>query len=503
MEIKNIVPRLYQEKIFYTATKHNTLVVLPTGLGKTMIALMLALHRLKNFPDSKILFLAPTKPLCVQHFKTFQENLELPKENFVVLTGALNPEDRQRAWQNSKFIFATPQTITNDLIAGRISFNNVSLLVIDEAHRAVGNYDYVFLAKQYVQSAKNGRILALTASPGSNKEAIQTICKNLFIEKLEIRDEKSQDVKPYIKRKEIEEIKIELPDSIKELKELFEFSLRRRLKALKEDGVIESSDISKIRKKDLLILQGKLASSIGKDFKQMAQLSAVAACIKIFHCLELLQTQGISSLTKFLEELKKQSYKTKASKSLIGDIQFREAMQRAFELEASNIEHPKFSKLKEIVQQNAGKMIIIFTNYRNTADILVSMLKEIQNVRPVKFIGQKSGLSQKEQTKIIEDFKSGVYNVLVATSIGEEGLHIENADVGIFFEPVPSALRTIQRKGRIGRVNIGKVYMLVTKDTVDEKYYWVAFHKERHMHKALNQLKEEIEEQQKKLDMFM
>jgi len=503
MEIKDIIPRLYQEKIFASAATANTLVILPTGMGKTAIALMLAIHRLKKFHDSKILFLAPTKPLCEQHIRTFEKHLNLPEEKFHVLTGAIKPEERKVIWQKSKFIFATPQTVTNDLISGKIKFDDVSLLVVDEAHRAIGDYDYVFLAKAYSEKAKNPRILALTASPGSDRQTIETVCKNLFIEKLEIREEHNQDVAPYIQRKEITEVKIDLPESIKELKELFENSLRNRLKILKEQEVIESADIAKIRKKDLLLLQGKLASDVGKDFRKMQQVSMIAACIKVYHCLELLQTQGIASLVAFIETLKKQVYKTKASKNLINDLEFREAMQRAFELESKHVEHPKFDILKKIVEKDAGKKIIVFTHYRNTADILVSLLKSIKNVHPVKFIGQKSGLSQKEQVQIIEDFKAGVYNVLIATSIAEEGLHIENADIGIFFEPVPSALRTIQRRGRIGRTNIGKVYTLITKDTVDEKYHWVAFHKERRMHEALGNLKEEIENPQKKLGGFI
>jgi len=502
MEIVNLQPRLYQEKIFYTATKDNTLVILPTGMGKTAIALMLAVYRLKNFPESKILFLAPTKPLCEQHMKTFEKHVDEAIDTSALLIGSIKPDERKKLWHRSIFIFATPQTITNDLISGKLKLDDVSLMVVDEAHRAIGDYDYVFLAKAYIEHAKNPRILALTASPGSNRAHIESVRKNLFITKLEIREEESEDVKSYVQKKVIEEIKIELPESIKELKDLFELSLKKRLNMLKNWQLIESSDLSKLHKKDLLMLQTKIAMNIGKNYEKMMQVSVIAACIKVYHCLELLQTQGISSLVNFLFTLKEQASKTKASRTLIEDTEFREAMQRTFELEEKKIEHPKFEALKKLVEQNAGKKIIIFTNYRNTADILVPLLKNIKDVKPVKFIGQKSGLSQREQSRIIKDFKYGDYNVLIATSIGEEGLHIENADIGIFFEPVPSALRSIQRRGRIGRVNIGRVYMLITKDTIDEKYYWVAFHKEKNMHKALNEIQEELNGPQKRLTGF-
>jgi ERCC4-related helicase len=491
MKIK-ITPRIYQEKIFATAAKQNTLVILPTGLGKTIIALMLAVHRLTKFPNSKILFLAPTKPLCEQHKKTFEENID--KGTFTVLTGTKKPEERKKLWESSDFIFATPQTITNDLISGRISFENVSLIIFDEAHRAVGDYDYVFLAKSYMKLAKNPHILALTASPGSDKEKINEIKRNLFIEKIEFRNEKSPEVKPYIKKMDIEKIFIDLPESLKELKELFEKALRTRLKLLKEANIIQTSDINKVKKSDMLKLQGKLVSMQEPAF--FNYVSIVAACTKIMHCLELLQAQGIKPLCKFLEKLKRQQLKIKATKQLMKDTEFREAMARAFELEEKKVEHPKFEVLMNLI--NPKEKTIVFTNYRDTVNRIVEFLKTNPKLKPVKFIGQKSGMSQKEQIKTLNDFKEGKHNVLVSSSIGEEGLDIPEVQKVIFFEPIPSALRTIQRRGRTARHAPGKVIMLITKDTIDEKYYWVSFHKERKMKNALKELADEKNENNQK-----
>ncbi len=490
-----ITPRLYQEKIFATAAKQNTLVILPTGLGKTIIALMLAVHRLEKIQNSKILFLAPTKPLCEQHKKTFENHI---KGNFALLTGLIKPIERKNIWENANLIFATPQTITNDLINGRINFENVSLIIFDEAHRAIGDYDYVFLAKNYTKQSKHPHILALTASPGSEKETINTICKNLFIKSIEIRSEHSEDVKQYVEKMNIVKVFIELPENLKELKELFEKSLKTRLGFLKENGIIQSADIEKVRKSDFLKLQAELVGR--NDFSLMKYVSIVAACTKILHCLELLQTQGIKSLAKFIEKLKGQYHKVKATKQLMNDLDFREAMARTFELESKNIEHPKFKKLLELI--NSNSKTIVFTNYRNTVDRIIEFLKENPGIHAVKFIGQKQGMSQKEQIKVLNDFKKGVYNVLVSSSIGEEGLDIPEVKRVIFFEPIPSALRTIQRRGRTARHSPGEVILLITKNTIDEKYYWVSFHKEKKMRTALNEIKENIENPQRRIGDF-
>ncbi|MCD6547368.1 MAG: DEAD/DEAH box helicase family protein [Nanoarchaeota archaeon] len=475
-----IKPRLYQEKIFANSIKQNTLIVLPTGLGKTIIALLISAYMLKKYPNSKILFLAPTKPLCEQHKNFFEENLQTDKK-MEILTGAIKPEKRKEMWEEADIIFATPQTVSNDIIRG-VNLSKFSLVIFDEAHRAVGNYDYVFIAKQYAKT--NGRIIGLTASP----EKLHEICKNLFIEKIESRTEKDRDVRGYIKRKKIEKIKIELPEQIREIKDIFEKVLRKKLSLLKQNGVIQTKDINKIRKKELLILQGKLSSEVEKDYKTLENISTIASCIKLLHCLELLQTQGIKPLAKFLEKLKKQALRVKAAKQLVNDTDFREAMRLVFELESKNIEHPKFKKVVELVEKHKGEKIIIFTQYRNTIDRILEHLK-IDGVKAAKFIGQKEGMSQAKQVETLKKFKEGVYNVLVSSSVAEEGIHVSEANVGIFFEPVPSGLRKIQREGRVGRTNIGKIYVLITKGTIDEKYYWVSFHKERKITKLIDELK--------------
>src|SRR5262245_59787834 len=150
---EQIQPRRYQETIFAKAAMHNTLVVLPTGLGKTMIAVMLAIQRLQHYPNAKVVILAPTKPLSQQHETTFRRYIDFSEEKFVFFTGAISPQKRHEQWNNAQLIFATPQGIENDVLGGKIKLDDVCLLVIDEAHRAVGDYSYVYLAKKYFETA--------------------------------------------------------------------------------------------------------------------------------------------------------------------------------------------------------------------------------------------------------------------------------------------------------------------------------------------------------------
>jgi len=212
--------REYQEAAVAVALNQNTLVVLPTGLGKTIIALYVAAQRLHKFPGSKILFLAPTKPLAQQHIESFRKHLELPEGQFALLTGEEPAKNRKEIWDKSRAIFATPQTIENDLITNNINLRDVSLVVFDEAHRAAGSYSYVFIAKKYAEQGKDQLSLALTASPGHSKEKIDEIVRNLNLKDVEIKSDKDHDVRPYVEKMDIEWVKVELPENFKRLREL-------------------------------------------------------------------------------------------------------------------------------------------------------------------------------------------------------------------------------------------------------------------------------------------
>ena len=500
-EIKNFEPRLYQETIFETAVKKNTLVVLPTGMGKTAISLMLTINRLKNFPNSKCLIVAPTKPLCNQHVKTFQKHTDLGSQ-VILLTGSVQPIKRKELIENSKIIIATPQTIESDIVNERINLEEISLLCFDEAHRAVQNYSYTWLAKQYKKKSSFPKILALTASPGSDASKIKEICKNLFIEDIEIRTEESPDVSPYIQQLDINWITVSLPEEFKEIQNFLKECFKSKLERLKELNLINTINLTK---KELINLQAQLHGKLAqgqRDIITLKSISLLAEAIKAEHALELLETQSISSLYQYMNKLKQEAEKTKvkATKNLVIDLNFRSAFIQAEKLLEKNIEHPKLTELKkiinELIQKNPNIKIIVFSQYRDTASLIESELNKIPNIKAKLFVGQLkkglTGLTQKEQIEIIEKFKANEYNALCCTSVGEEGLDIPSVNSVIFFEPIPSAIRSIQRRGRTARLEKGSVTILITKNTRDEAYHWISYYKEKRMQKLLTTLKKNM-----------
>ncbi len=499
--IRNFTPRLYQQTILGTAAQKNTLVVLPTGMGKSAVAFMLAAQRLQNYPSFKILMLAPTKPLCEQHVQTFQKHLDLPPQKIVLFTGSVSPEKRGELWKNTTVVVSTPQGLENDVINSRVRLEEVCLLIFDECHHATKEYSYVWLAQQYEKLAKYPRILALTASPGSDMENIQEICKNLFIEKVEVRTEEDPDVKPYVQEVKFKWIKVEFPAQFKQVQKFLQDCKKSKLMEAQHYGYCNDINLNKTQ---LLALQGELHQKISqgeRDFEMMRSISLLAEALKVDHALELLESQGITQLHSYLSKLQQEasSTKVKAVQNLVIDENFKSAAYLTGELVQQGITHPKLIKLKELVQEetlrDSSRKIIIFTQYRNSGEEIVKALNQLQISNSI-FVGQAkkngTGFSQKQQKEILEKFRQGEFNVLIATSVAEEGLDIPKVDKVIFYEPIPSAIRSIQRRGRTGRLEEGEVTMLITAGTRDEGYRWSSVHKEKRMHRNLEALKKGI-----------
>src|SRR3989344_5720256 len=382
-KIKDFSPRKYQEVIAKTAADYNTLIILPTGLGKTKTAILAAIDRLNSHPNTQILFLPPTKPLSSQIRKEFIKNTNIEEEFISLLTGAITPKKRKDIFSKSKVIIATPQTIQKDLENNRISLEDASLLVIDEAHRSRENFANTKVASFYEKQSQYPRIIALTASPGGSREKINEICKNLFIEKVEIRDEHHEEVSEFVKKKDIKWVEVSLPKEMKDI--------HKRIKSVYKSHLI-----------------------------------------KLDFLLELLETQGLGAVQKYWVKLNAEN--SKAAKAIVNNVEIKKAVEISDKLIKNNVKHPKLLMLRNILKEESKNKVIVFTNYRDTIEEILNFLREDPEIKPLKLIGQKLGLSQKEQVDIIKKFEKEEYNVLICTSIGEEGLDILGASLAIFYQ---------------------------------------------------------------------
>jgi len=477
-----------------SALTANTLVVIPTGLGKTIIALLVARERLAQLPTSKVIILAPTRPLVLQHSRFFEKHLA-EKIPSAVLTGEVPPTERQDLVASSKAIFATPEVIRNDVLEERYSLNDVSLIVFDEAHRCVRDYAYSQVAEAYKLTASNPLILGLTASPSSRRARVEEICQRLAITNVQTRTEEDSDVTPYVQQVSVNWIRVPLPTSYKQVSRVLRTALEERVKKLK---VMRQLPMNvPVSKRILLELGERLRERLrhGGAGPVYGAIMLQAQSMSLLHSVELLETHGMRSLEKALERLNQAD--SKSAKSLSKDPRILEVQKLAISL--GDQEHPKLKRLRDLVSDeltsNKEAKLIVFTQFRDSVETIVNNLAQVEGVSPVRFVGQATrseddvGLSQSEQMEILEQFRSGTYNVLVTTSIGEEGLHVPDVDHVVFFEAVPSEIRLIQRRGRTGRTRPGKMTVLIAEGTIDEAYYWTSKRKEEQMHRFLETVK--------------
>nr|WP_147664612.1 DEAD/DEAH box helicase [Candidatus Prometheoarchaeum syntrophicum]QEE17728.1 ATP-dependent RNA helicase SrmB [Candidatus Prometheoarchaeum syntrophicum] len=491
-------PRKYQLNIYARAKKENLLVVIPTGLGKTYIATLLGVYFLKKFKGTKnIIFLAPTRPLISQHIQSHKNHVNLGELGCMELTGKIPPEKRKEIFENpeTQFLFMTPQTLRNDLHNELYNLFNTALIIFDEAHRATGEYAYVPIAHFYHEQNPEGRILALTASPGK-KEHREMILNNLHIplKNIERREKQDSDVKEYTHQIEEIVIGVDLTHEMKEIRdgllEIKEKTIAQYIEFNLNYDPEAPTDPQKYHRgycaKQVRRLTSALTKNQGGNTRTLRILISMnARLFKIHHLINTLEVQGLDITFKAVEKMKKKIDKGVASKAdvfLFRDFTFQKIWKFMLEIHTNTPEkmtHPKMVRLISVIssqlENEPESRILIFADLRDTVTRITRELNKIPNCRAKKFVGQATknaadkGLSQKAQIQLLREFSAGTYNTLVATCVAQEGLDISECNVVIFYDNSASEIKSIQRSGRTGRSKEGKLIRLYTKNTQEAK----------------------------------
>ena len=476
----SIEKRDYQINLATQAIKENCIVVLPTGLGKTAVALHVIAEYLAK-GTSGILFLAPTRVLVNQHYEFLKNNLTL--DDISLITGEDLISKRTKLW-NSSIICATPEIARNDLNRKIVSSEQFNLVIFDEVHRAVGDYAYSGIVERFEGSS--ARIVGMTATLPSEKEKATEILTKLKISSVAERTEDSSDVKPYTQKTNTEWINVELPPELKAIQTLLKLALDERYDTLRKNGIrlAEQQSLSALlRNRPFVLTQNRKSAK------------PLFTAIRIHYALNILEAHGITPFLKFCDRAK--AKKGVGVKDLFElDPNFTRAIHLAKDAQSHGIEHSKIPKLKEVIESVPGKALI-FTSYRDSVDLIFNELTKL-GISAGILIGKSgvSGLKQKKQIETVQNFRDGLFRVLVATRVGEEGLDISEVNQVIFYDNVPSSVRFIQRRGRTGRKDTGKLVVLIAKNTIDETYYWIGRRKMSAAKSMGNQMTQVLEKNQ-------
>ena len=498
--------RRYQRELADTALDDHTLVCLPTGLGKTTVSLLVTAERIQDV-QWKSLLLAPTKPLVQQHAEFYREALQVPDDEIVVFTGEVRPAKRADLWDDARVVIATPQVVENDLVGNRISLANVTHCTFDECHRATGDYSYNYIAERYHEDADDPLVTAMSASPGGDEEEILTVCENLGLREVAVMTEDDADVAEHTHDTEVEWKRIELPETVLEIRDAINEVVSDRLAKLKELGVTSTTQPD-VSEREIQKIQGKLSELMDNDQSEgYSGMSLLAEVRKLRTAVTYAETQSVEALRRYFERQKEAARSSGASKAdqrLVSDPKVMEAMRQA---ENFTDLHPKFRRTRMLLAETLGiengERVIVFTESRDTAETLTDFLSD--HFEAEKFVGQSDtegseGMTQTQQQETLDRFRAGEFEVLVSTSVAEEGLDVPEVDLVLFYEPVPTAIRSIQRKGRTGRQEEGRVVVLMAEDTRDEAFFWISRRREQEMEDELAKLKGVADEMASELD---
>lgn len=488
----SIEKRDYQINLASQAIDENCIVVLPTGLGKTAVAAQVIAEFLEKGIGGT-LFLAPTRVLVNQHYEFLKKNLTL--DDISLITGEDSIQKRTKLW-NASIVCATPEIAKNDLDRGIVSITQFNLVVFDEVHRTAGDYAYSGIAQRFADS--KARILGMTATLPSEREKATEVLTKLRISKVAERTEDSPDVKPYIQETNVEWIKVELPPQMQTIQKLLKIALDQRYDTLRGNGIhlAEQQSLSALLRIRQFVLNQNRRSA-----------KPLFTAIRIHYALNILEAHGITPFLKFCDRARVK--KGAGVKELFEvDPNFTRAVHLAKEAQSKGIEHSKILKLKEILESIHDK-VLVFTSYRDSVDMIFEKLNEM-GISVGVLIGKagESGLKQKKQIETVQKFRDGLFQVLIATRVGEEGLDIAEVNHVIFYDNVPSSIRFVQRRGRTGRKDAGKLIVLIAKDTIDETYYWIGKRKmksAKSMGDKMTKLleKNQVEPEKKGLDAFL
>ena len=495
--------RKYQRVIIEYALLRNTLVCLPTGLGKTFIAAVVMFNFHRWFPSGKVVFMAPTKPLVNQQVKACHDITGISENVTARVDGSVNSKTRERYWHERSIFYCTPQTLKNDIEKGNVNVNEITCVVVDEAHKASGNYAYVSVIDLIDQVNPYFRVLALSATPGKSMEKVQEVVHKLKIKHLEVRTDNDPDVKPYIKNRLEEIVTVKSASKGSKVESIGKLFYNRVISIFVDRLKRNNVQMGKVTK-------GSVYNSyqMFKDGGQRNCTGNVAQCHESFSALlslayaaDLLRDYGLSEFCQQLEKFAQDPKSSRgARRQLVNLFEWNDVKNRANALLKSGAYiHPKMVALYTLLTEHFGRAaragkqtrVIVFAMWRNSVVSIVNFLKEQERkkggpptLKPHRFVGQSSGtttslssssssstevtgntgMNQKLQEAVVRGFTGGEYNVLVSTSIGEEGLDIGQVDLIIAYDAVGSATRMTQRFGRTGRKRSGRVVTLATKD---------------------------------------
>ncbi|MCL7031503.1 hypothetical protein MKW94_015389 [Papaver nudicaule] len=494
--IKDFDPRSYQRKVYEVAVKRNTIAVLDTGSGKTMIAVMLIQHigrKIKEEDGKLIIFLAPTVPLVNQQAEVIRINTSFKVEEYYGAKGVDNWN--AELWENERktneVMVMTPQILLDAMRKAFLSLEMVSLMVF-ECHRTTGNHPYAKIMKEfYHRSPNKPKIFGMTASPVIKKGISSAENCNDQMASLEsVLDSKIYTVE------DRNEVELFVP-SAKEVKRYYDpyaFShedLKTDLKSSWskfDSSLVEAQNSKSSHFRDIdetfKALRKKLSSYYLKILYCLDDLGLLCAHEAAKVSIESVRVSDISMECELYQECFVQCRYFLEEVLLILEKSLPRGSDKLFNTESSDSSLLEAKKMGYITPKLYG-LVETFQSFRDVKNLLCLIFVERiitakvvdRFMRKVSYLsdfkvayltggnGSMDALKPKAQKETLDAFRSGKVNLLFTTDVAEEGLHIPNCSRVVRFD-LPKTVRSyIQSRGRARQSDSQYVLMLERGNT--------------------------------------
>ncbi|KAF9646833.1 hypothetical protein BDM02DRAFT_3180798 [Thelephora ganbajun] len=464
-----LIPRRYQEEIFEKAVRGNVIAALDTGSGKTLISTLLIkwVSTQERAHKKLVVFLVPKVALAQQQGAFIAKHSPLRVKQ---ATGATAPDMSDRlGWQellsDVDVIVLTAQLFLNVITHSHWTINEVSLLIFDECHHTRKNHAYNGIMREYYQCPTDQRpkIFGMTASPIWNaKDAVNSLValeKNLNATVVAVRDHATElsDYSPRPKEiiKQYSSPPMEYPSYPVP-------TLWNRC-----DTIPRSPDIAipwvKIQTRYRVAYEslGPCGAEmfLHAELKQQVRYLLDTAVPDGGFALELeprpLRVNGggnrpdlVKKLDQILQLLTQY------------DGHFAGATGKALDPTWCT---PKVIALVDILLDNYHEdfQSIVFVEQRHVATSLAELINRLPNatgrLKCAVLLGHGAtdnsaasikGMPTRVQGDVVRMFRKREVNVLLATSVAEEGLDFPACDLVIRFDPVQHMVGYVQSRGR-------------------------------------------------------
>ncbi|XP_054796957.1 endoribonuclease Dicer homolog 2 isoform X2 [Prosopis cineraria] len=446
--------RSYQLEALEKAIRQNTIVFLETGSGKTLIAIMLLrsyAYLLRKPSPFVAFFLVPKVVLVKQQAEAVKMHTDLKVGMYWGDMGVDFWDAAQWAEeiQKHEILVMTPAILLAGLRHSFFKLNMIKVLIMDECHHAKGRDPYACIMTEFYhpqlqsKSSDLPRIFGMTASPikskGGNSEL--TLWKNIA------ELESLMDSKVYTCA------------SASVLSEFVPISTPK-FKFYKHTGI--PFELFKCLADKLNLLKKQAAEFLSYNEAFLSSNEAE------FFSYENMDVSGQTTVRRFtLNALEMISTcilsgpRHTIGSNVRSNMDAGLLTSKVLCLTDSLLEYRDLNDMR----------CIIFVERIITAIALDAFLREfLPNVNgwKTKYIaGNNSGLqnqTRKKQNEIVEEFRVGLVNIIVATSILEEGLDVQSCNVVIRFDPSATVCSFIQSRGRARVQNSDYILMVESGD---------------------------------------